>query len=585
MVSSELYRFAFSPNGQTLAAVSNEGAAVVLNPMTGGEIRVVNAMTGGFRAIGGLEETSGLGLSDQGHLYLVDGSGNLRTSTPDAPKWKARRLGNQIPQGVLIDARAGTLAVFVLGRKQTRHTLVLLRGSESSELTLPEKLVATSLMACRDGAKVLARAGDGNHVLWRVRLGRGAADSNPDELMEGAIDGESCHASFAHDGRVLVVSKDKLATLSLRAVDGRIQESVVLPFAPSSKILIHGSALGPDNTEVILACSAENRRPGWGLETYLLRWTLGTSEMRLTCLSPANACRLGPFGRFAVVQTIDSARFVLDLTSDRACFTTDGRPIKTEIADIGLETLTGPSTAAGRDYREKEKVIADPRNRVELEGGPPPPFSWGGLFVRNVDGSSISVDRVKETLTKIYGAAGLYKLPWSDPHSLIRDVLGARAIDALAVRREPTLGDDEVLVISEIACVCSVLSRAWEWGPVAQHPLAEALAEPFEVLSVQSVQGKHCSYVRYRSGQAIEMTWVGSKRPKALDALPEIDLEWLAETSPLDSGELLQRLHAPDEIVKLCAGDLKGHRDAFECAPLEDYGPESFLVFRSRADG
>jgi hypothetical protein len=139
-----------------------------------------------------------------------------------------------------------------------------------------------------------------------------------------------------------------------------------------------------------------------------------------------------------------------------------------------------------------------------------------------------------------------------------------------------------VFVVAETLAWCAVMSQRFEWTPLLRHPLAIALSRRAPVLGVRSVAGAYTAYERYVGGSVVALTVLGPAPPAGLPALPDIDVHELASAGELTAREVAKLLCEPEEAVQKTVGDWTGHRNAFEAAPLDDYAPDDFLVFRRR---
>jgi hypothetical protein len=216
---------------------------------------------------------------------------------------------------------------------------------------------------------------------------------------------------------------------------------------------------------------------------------------------------------------------------------------------------------------------------------------WGVLYVWAPEGEL--TDGVRETLIRIHRDAGLGRIAWSDPEALIDQYLSRNGLPLPNVRAGRALEEDEMFVLAQQGTRwVAVMSRRWEIAPAEGNPLATALSHHYPVFSVACVQSSGTAdYVRYEGGQAIQSLRVGEKSPTP-PPTPSLNLDWFRdkestrltwyrEKTPDDYRSTLQRwLPSPARFIGFLGLSAQGHVNAFEDAPLSDYSPADFLVFR-----
>ncbi len=189
--------------------------------------------------------------------------------------------------------------------------------------------------------------------------------------------------------------------------------------------------------------------------------------------------------------------------------------------------------------------------------------------------------RVRRAVQATYEACGLRIVAWEDPDEAIKEL---EPISGITCNDNPELGPDEVFVVAEDEPWVAVMSRRWEWTPIGLNPLARDLSSKFELLVVTCVENKYVEYALWEGGRLQALTAIGPDVPDDLPEVPELDLDWFADKGALvDNDELRSYQHAPGRFLNLAGPgcDRAGHVDGFEAAPLADYQPSEYLIFRA----
>lgn len=276
---------------------------------------------------------------------------------------------------------------------------------------------------------------------------------------------------------------------------------------------------------------------------------------------------------------------VLPPEARRAVLALRARTVRELVARTPAEVLH----AAGGS-REVLGVIQAELAQLGLElraGGdplPPPPsdrrpeWTWGCLHVHDPPGGLAAV---REALVAVHAAARRARVAWQTPADLAGRLPPP---GAATVNRSSRLDDDEQLVqaIGAPGWV-AVMSRAWELAPPAKNVLAARLSEALDhpVLAVTSVQGAWAEASLYERGAAVALALRGPAPPRRPD-VPELDFTWFADKGAVvPAPELSAALDDPEHFRTLAGCEGRGLRDAFEGAPLDDFEPDDYLVFRS----
>ena len=201
---------------------------------------------------------------------------------------------------------------------------------------------------------------------------------------------------------------------------------------------------------------------------------------------------------------------------------------------------------------------------------PPPPrgvlpeHDWGSLYARG------SVAAVTAAVTEVFAAAGMERVASTR----------ARGATKRLAPGKGKLVEDELVVQEEAGGWVTLASHHLEWSPPGRHPLALALSQTMEVLSITSVAGRYCECCLYRDGALAEASFAGPKLPDVSD----LDVPLLALDRLLDDAATIADarglLDDPEGLLKLLGPDTHGHRGIFEVMTLEDLGASAFFVFR-----
>ena len=244
------------------------------------------------------------------------------------------------------------------------------------------------------------------------------------------------------------------------------------------------------------------------------------------------------------------------------------------LAVVDLELMEvrwhGPPLESWLRLPECETLVAAEPKPTATAPDPPatPRFSFGALFVAG------PMDEVREAVVTAYGAHGREPVEWERPEDLRRRPDVATLIHTPEPAPSSLDVDDEVFVLDgRRPSIAGVFSRVFEFALPGRCPLAGVLSRRFEVLQVCSRADAFGGVVHWTGGSAVGIHSIGSLPPET-PALPPGDLTAFSLPADLD-------LREPTRMIEAHLHDSFGHRDLFEQAPLEDYPPEYFLVFRS----
>lgn len=218
------------------------------------------------------------------------------------------------------------------------------------------------------------------------------------------------------------------------------------------------------------------------------------------------------------------------------------------------------------------------------------PFhAWGSLYLLAGSGGSPAVI---ELLEKSHARHGLRRVSWTSSDRLIAEVLGDEGLPHPVAVETTNFDADEIYVFPETQSpFVSVMSRRWELTR-GENPLAKGLSLGFPVLDIQSLERNFCRYSLYEKGAEVARTVVGTsknssaRKPPPLDLLwfrgkEAGDLTWFKTKTDDEYRETLGKwLPEPDRFIAFIGLSGLGHFEAMESAPISDYTPNEYLVFR-----
>lgn len=201
---------------------------------------------------------------------------------------------------------------------------------------------------------------------------------------------------------------------------------------------------------------------------------------------------------------------------------------------------------------------------------------------------------VRDHIVAVYEEQKVSRIARQNADELMETVLRSNTLPTLQINNTKKLGSDEVFVLEESnSNWVSILSRQWELARLGEHPLAQALSQLYTVLSVAYIEGEYVEYSRYESGQVAQMTLIGEKNPSHIEpGLPMLDhlwfrgkeandLTWFKSKDDKAYDEMFKKWReSPDRFIAYIGLSAQGHRSAFEAAPLSDFSPDQYIVFR-----
>ncbi len=204
--------------------------------------------------------------------------------------------------------------------------------------------------------------------------------------------------------------------------------------------------------------------------------------------------------------------------------------------------------------------------------------SWGCLHVFCPPQNALNL--VKSQVCHAYRKQGLQPFQWFLSSDL-DDYLGEPYPGDLSFCDSDVLVEDEIFVLpEETSGWIAVMPRVLEWCPPMQHPLALSLSESFPVLYTLHLKDCYSEVSLYQRGSAQQCILNGPQKPPIKTPHP-IDFDWFQDKgSVVPSQELAEAISDIEQFISLAGPDSRGLREAFEDAPLQDYEPSSFLVFR-----
>lgn len=221
--------------------------------------------------------------------------------------------------------------------------------------------------------------------------------------------------------------------------------------------------------------------------------------------------------------------------------------------------------------------------------------SWGCLHVfvepKKVDDQT-SLNELRREVSRIYEVNGSPPFDWSAflDKGLLADresVFPAGGLN-LSLQLSRSLGDDDVFVFGQSEPGWyAIMSKNYEWTLPGANPLALALSFKYSVLVTTSIENEYSEVSLYEGGRLKNRFLQGmdsSNLELGLSGEP-FDWSWFdGKGSVLSSPELEAEIRTTDlgQFLELAGPDARGLRQAFLDAPLEDYEPQSFLVFRAR---
>lgn len=216
---------------------------------------------------------------------------------------------------------------------------------------------------------------------------------------------------------------------------------------------------------------------------------------------------------------------------------------------------------------------------------------WGSLYV--LAGPS-GTPAVIDLLERILAEEGLRRVSWTSADRLIAEVLGSKGLAQPAAVEAGNFEADEIYVIPEAhSPFVSVMSRRWEL-PRNENPLAKGLSRSWPVLEVQVQKKDFVRYSLYKNGTEKARTVVGTTKNQPVRPLPPLDLLWFRGK---EAGDLTwfktkndeeyrqtlgKWLPTPDRFIAFIGLSGLGHFEAMESAPISDYSPNEYLVFRKK---
>jgi hypothetical protein len=238
-----------------------------------------------------------------------------------------------------------------------------------------------------------------------------------------------------------------------------------------------------------------------------------------------------------------------------------------EAAALGEADILSVHTATPRTLREIRAVLR--KHDADLSGPtrttPRKPLAprtdWGCLFV-----AAPRID-VEGAVAATYEALGLTRQS-ADEEQLI---------DEAEVNEMATLAADDVLILDDAPGWTAVASHRWELALPGAHPLALALAARVTVLSLADVAESHAEIAVYERGALRELSVVGPGASSEAPRAEPLAFERFGVPEHID--ELRAFVTHAGVFANFAGLSCRGYVDAFEAAPLSDWGAQHLWVF------
>jgi hypothetical protein len=229
----------------------------------------------------------------------------------------------------------------------------------------------------------------------------------------------------------------------------------------------------------------------------------------------------------------------------------------------------------------------------------PGEYSWGSLHIYLPHGG---LAELRREIVGFYEAVGLMAADWHSylqSKSVSADIFDEAQFEAASKRMDKMfpgmreslrvnvagqLTEDEVLVMEESESVwIAVMSRKFEWTLPGLNPLALLLSKKYDVLATTLIENRYNELTLYRGGVAFAQHVSGPQAEACKKLVPTraFDWNWFADKNPaIPPAELADEFDDLEKFINLAGPELMGLGHAFADAPLSDYDPKSFLVFR-----
>lgn len=219
--------------------------------------------------------------------------------------------------------------------------------------------------------------------------------------------------------------------------------------------------------------------------------------------------------------------------------------------------------------------------------------SWGGLHIFSSKDSSTELLSIQNQMIAFYHHLGLTNIDWKsylspnlEPGEFeMRMKQIFPKIDSLNMTLSATSrpSSDEVFLYKQSTPGwITVMSREFEWTLPGANPLALELSKNYDVLATTFIENTYTELTLYRNASVHSQILNGPSLDT--NSSPSFDWSWFeGKGNVVPPSELSNEVNNLSYLLDLAGPDARGHRDSLSAAPIFDYGPDSYFIFRQQA--